>query len=333
MKRSREAPPGPSSSTTPFRAAEKALKAYRDPRRQQDPQVWSSVIDFDDAEAHAGSIERLAPAAGAPPWLGAAHIWSLRGVDGFRFIRCPFDENRMLDLAQLALTEWIEPPSATNLPTAAGVTIDGHAQLWDRHQREPEGSLLSRLAWATVGYQYQWTERRYDPSKRSPFPPELAVLSSELAAACGWQLTPEAAIINLYGPASTMGGHKDDAEPCQTAPIVSISLGLECVYLLGGETKADPPVALRLRSGDVVVQGGASRRYVHGVPRIFAGSLPPALSAESPLASAAAALRPVASWLETHRLNINVRQVFDRTCQVLDCARPDTAADDSDARQ
>ena len=46
--------------------------------------------------------------------------------------------------------------------------------------------------------------------------------------------------------------------------------GLDAVYLIGGETKEVAPTAIRLRSGDVVVQGGRSRGYYHGVPRVLA---------------------------------------------------------------
>ena len=105
-----------------------------------------------------------------------------------------------------------------------------------------------------------------------------------------------------------MGGHLDDAEPCQRAPIVSLSLGLDAIYLLGGASKAEPPRALRLRSGDVVLQGGASRGFYHGVPRVLAGTLPTMLRPEN---AADSELSPFARWLLDHRLNINVRQVFE----------------------
>jgi len=260
-----------------------------------------------------GRIEEIAVDALAPEWLRGAKIWAVRGVDGFRFLRCPFDAEQQLRLVRRALHEWIEPPSANNLATAHGVSASAAAdqtRLWARHVEQPANSLLSKLTWATVGYQYQWTSRQYDPSCRSPFPLALEELGAELAMACGWTLRPEAAIINLYHPASTMGGHHDDAEPNQTAPIVSISLGLEAVYLLGGETKETPPLAMRLRSGDVIVQGGRSRGFVHGVPRVLPATLPPELQADAMHGEDCAELVPCAQWLAGHRLNINVRQVF-----------------------
>ena len=295
----------PPQPPNPFRVAEKSFKAYKDGRPCD---AMKRLVDFAVPDDD-GVFSRVPVSDLAPPWLHAAQIYSLQGVDGFRFIRCPFDHDAQLRLASTALREWIEPPSATNLELHG---VGPLTNLWEGHERDPHGSSLSRLTWATVGYQYQWTERQYDPSKHSPFPAELEQLGSDLAAACGWVLHPEAAIINLYGVWSTMGGHVDDAEPCQTAPIVSISLGLDAVYLLGRETKESEPVAIRLRSGDVVLQGGQSRSFVHGVPRVLAGTLPDELSERRYADRAAGRLATVARWLSDHRLNINVRQCWDR---------------------
>src|SRR6185437_13005636 len=63
---------------------------------------------------------------------------------------------------------------------------------------------------------------------------------------------------------STLGGHLDDAEQVFDAPIVSISVGNTGVFLLGGKTKDEPPIAMFLRSGSVVFMGGDSRLCYHG---------------------------------------------------------------------
>ena len=123
------------------------------------------------------------------------------------------------------------------------------ARLWSRHleKSDPDGPLLARLSWATLGQHYRWTERAHEPESRpDTFPPALAQLTTELASAAGEAVRPQAAIVNFYSADSTMGGHLDDAEPCQTAPIVSLSLGLDAIYLIGGRTKAEPPRAVWL---------------------------------------------------------------------------------------
>ena len=75
--------------------------------------------------------------------------------------------------------------------------------------------------------------------------------------------------MNYYHDGDTLCGHIDDAEPDLTQPLVSLSLGRPAVFLIGGTTRDIPPTALLLRSGDVVVLSGSSRRCYHGVPRIF----------------------------------------------------------------
>jgi alkylated DNA repair protein alkB family protein 1 len=61
-----------------------------------------------------------------------------------------------------------------------------------------------------------------------------------------------------------LGGHKDDVEADMALPIVSVSLGCEAVFLMGGPTRDTRPTALRLRSGDVLVLAGQARACYHG---------------------------------------------------------------------
>lgn len=278
-------------------------KCYKDGRP---PPSFDQVIDVDREQAE---VEEVPLPEGVPEWLRSVRVCALRGVDGFRLLRSPLSAAQQLQLAEAALCEWIEPPVVTNLNLHHGPC----ARLWSRHQSKPGGSsLFARLSWATLGQHYRWTERAYEAERRpDTFPPALAKLATELAAAagetvCPQPLCPQAAIINFYNAESTMGGHLDDAEPCQTAPIVSLSLGLDAIYLIGGHTKAEPPRAVWLRSGDVIIQGGASRGFYHGVPRVVAGTLPPALEQ----AAATPGQREVVAWLRDHRVNVNVRQVY-----------------------
>lgn len=48
-------------------------------------------------------------------------------------------------------------------------------------------------------------------------------------------------IVNYYGKNKTMGGHLDDGEPDQINPIISFSLGLSCVFLIGGKDRSEEP--------------------------------------------------------------------------------------------
>ena len=100
-------------------------------------------------------------------------------------------------------------------------------------------------------------------------------------------------------------------------PIVSLSLGCPGIFLLGGRTRGDAPVPIVLRSGDVAIMSGAARMFVHGVPLILAPLKPPpppreevATSTVKPRSARDAEDSLVQEYLQTHRLNINTRQMF-----------------------
>jgi len=98
----------------------------------------------------------------------------------------------------------------------------------------------------------------------------------------------------------------DDVEHDMEQPIVGISLGCEAVFLIGGTSKAEPPLALLVRSGDVVVLAGRARRCYHGVPRVFTDRpLPEGLRPEQVPPD----LLPCVNHMATARINISVRMV------------------------
>ncbi len=69
-----------------------------------------------------------------------------------------------------------------------------------------------------------------------------------------------------------MGSHRDEDEEDKAAPVVSISLGDDATFHVGGLRRGDPKQRLVLRSGDVFVLGGAARLAYHGIDRIHAGT-------------------------------------------------------------
>ena len=68
-----------------------------------------------------------------------------------------------------------------------------------------------------------------------------------------------------------MSLHQDKDEQDFAAPIVSVSLGLPAIFLFGGLKRADKPARYRLEHGDVVVWGGPSRLFFHGVAPLADG--------------------------------------------------------------
>ena len=105
------------------------------------------------------------------------------------------------------------------------------------------------------------------------------------------------------------------------------SFGQSAVFLLGGQTKAEEPIAMFLRSGDVIILAGDSRLSYHGVPKILSISNDEkSVNCLSP-ASLDTAVKAglysdygmfgnwsnIYSYMQKSRINISVRQVFSKT--------------------
>ena len=126
-------------------------------------------------------------------------------------------------------------------------------------------------------------------------------------------------IINYYGEKDYMGGHLDDGEKDQDSPIFSYSLGLSCVFLIGGLTKEEEPIPVALESGDLIIMSGFSRKVFHGVPRIIENTFEyekftPYIKDENPTLNIDKSFentdKNVINYLKNHRLNFNFRRVL-----------------------
>jgi DNA oxidative demethylase len=91
---------------------------------------------------------------------------------------------------------------------------------------------------------------------------------------------PEACLVNLYDLEAKMALHQDRDEIDLSAPILSLSLGFDCRFRLGGQKRNDPSSTFVLSTGDALVLKGPARRCFHGVDRILptiGAALPPPL--------------------------------------------------------
>ncbi|ACK52692.1 2OG-Fe(II) oxygenase [Methylocella silvestris BL2] len=126
------------------------------------------------------------------------------------------------------------------------------------------------LGWVSDigGYRYQ----PLHPVTGEPWRPIPALALRAWGVFSAYPLPPQACLVNFYGAEARMGLHQDADEGDFSAPVVSISLGDEALFRYGGQNRSDPTRSVRLRSGDVIVLGGPSRRAFHGVDRIFPGT-------------------------------------------------------------
>ena len=157
------------------------------------------------------------------------------------------------------------------------------AQAPFRHMSTPGGHEMSvamtncgRCGWVTDrrGYRYDGD----DPVSGQAWPEMPSVfreLAGQAAAEGGFAgFVPDACLINRYQPGARMSLHQDRDEADFSAPIVSVSLGLPAIFLFGGMKRADKPARYRLEHGDVVVWGGPSRLFFHGIAPLADGEHP-----------------------------------------------------------
>ncbi len=78
--------------------------------------------------------------------------------------------------------------------------------------------------------------------------------------------------MNYYDGDARMGLHQDRDEADFRWPVVSVSLGDDALFRIGGTARGGPTQSVWLRSGDVLVMGGDARLAFHGVDRIAPGT-------------------------------------------------------------
>lgn len=141
------------------------------------------------------------------------------------------------------------------------------------HQMSVAMTNCGDVGWVTDrrGYRYDGI----DPESGQAWPAmplafrELAQSAAREAGFAGFM--PDACLINRYEPGARMSLHQDRDEQDFSAPIVSVSLGLPAIFLFGGPKRSDRPQRHRLEHGDVVVWGGPSRLFFHGVAPLADG--------------------------------------------------------------
>ncbi|KAI9818938.1 MAG: hypothetical protein M1827_007760 [Pycnora praestabilis] len=182
--------------------------------------------------------------------------------------------------------------------------------------------LEKKLRWITLGGQYDWTNKEYPLDDEPLFPEDIASLLQGIFP----DMTGEAAIVNLYSPGDTLSLHRDVSEECDRG-LVSISMGCDGIFVVGVQDDSEDGkhnacatqyTAIRLHSGDVVCMSGKARYAWHGVPQIVRTTCPdwlqdwPAMPEFSAKPNSDEDLYSNwRGWMQTKRINLNVRQLRD----------------------
>ena len=130
--------------------------------------------------------------------------------------------------------------------------------------------------WITdrTGYRYDACDPKTG-ARWPTMPPVLSELATRAAVQGGFTgFQPDACLINRYEPGARLSLHQDKDERDHAAPVVSVSLGLPAVFLFGGARREDKTRPVPLVHGDVVVWGGESRLWYHGVRPLKDGEHP-----------------------------------------------------------
>ena len=125
------------------------------------------------------------------------------------------------------------------------------------------------FGWLTDRQGYRYATHHPDGQAWPPIPETILAIWRDL---CGVTRLPECCLVNFYGADARMGMHQDKEEESFDWPVLSISLGDDGLFRMGGAERGGKTQSIWLESGDVVVMGGTARRAYHGVDRIRFGS-------------------------------------------------------------
>jgi len=122
------------------------------------------------------------------------------------------------------------------------------------------------------GYHYIERHPRTD-RPWPPIPPAIGLAIERILAEAEERYPlptfyPDSCLINRYGDQGRLGLHVDEDEEDRNAPILSISLGDDGKFVIGGHARKDPVERIILGSGDAVVMAGPARQCFHGIERI-----------------------------------------------------------------
>lgn len=126
-----------------------------------------------------------------------------------------------------------------------------------------------RVGWVSDRRGYRYETRH--PSG-VPWPPCPESILSLWHRVTGLERAPDCCLVNLYSEGARMGLHQDRDEGDFSWPVLSLSLGDEALFRIGGPERDDPTESVWLRSGDVLLLSGKARLAYHGIDRIRFGS-------------------------------------------------------------
>jgi alkylated DNA repair protein (DNA oxidative demethylase) len=191
-----------------------------------------------------------------PPFDGEKMIQpsiKMRGFDVFQTMLAPPEQKAVLEDLRTVIRKapLFSPVTSTGKPMSVRMTSAG------------------RLGWVADRGGYRYQDHHPDGRPWPDIPDSVLDLWRRLVSDTR---PPDCCLINFYAEAARMGLHRDADEGDFSWPVLSISLGDDGLFRVGGTELSDPTSSIWLKSGDVVRMGGAARLAYHGVDRIRFGS-------------------------------------------------------------
>ncbi|KAJ7389863.1 Nucleic acid dioxygenase alkbh1 [Desmophyllum pertusum] len=262
------------NQTIPNGRVDYVREEYKHYKRKKPPPDFSEVIDLQDSSTFRGHVEKFELNKSAHSKFGLRCVtewraYELNSCPGFMFIVNPFLPGAQHYWTRRCMEDFPRKPNVCNLD--AHMTLDPSKSVWEvSHSNDEKCDLMDRLRWVHLGYHFDYNVVDYKPERYYDFPSDLAGMTQHIANAIGYpEYSPEAGIVNYYPLGGSMGGHTDHYESDLSWPLISLSFGQTAIFLIGGATRDVRPVALYVRSGDIIIMSGKSRTAFHAVPRII----------------------------------------------------------------
>lgn len=176
-------------------------------------------------------------------------------MSGLIYIPNPFTPDKQRHYIKQCLSTYALPPNKSNLDPHYKIPSEGLWHLYTNEQQKQQqqkiiptndneqhvlpSDIMHKLRWVTLGYQYDWTTKKYH-DEAYPIAQDLSELTKAIVAAVEgigqhdvWkntypsdQFKAEAGVINYYQLKDTLMGHVDQSERNMDAPLIS----LRCVF-------------------------------------------------------------------------------------------------------
>lgn len=130
-------------------------------------------------------------------------------------------------------------------------------------------SSAGAYGWVSDRSGYRYSATQPDGQEWPAIPDRLLKLWNEVSD-CARK--PQCCLVNYYGEATRMGLHQDRDERDFSYPVLSVSLGDDALFRVGGLNRNDPTRSIWLKSGDLALLKGESRLAYHGIDKIRFGS-------------------------------------------------------------